>query len=84
LPDNDKDDSWLDEEPEKHNSVQALDAKTTSPIDPASKYLTTFLADNEDKSTISVGVEDKKENKLQFDLEAAAVRDDNDFSMKFD
>jgi hypothetical protein len=64
--------------------VQALDAETTSPIDPASKYLTTFLADNEDKSTISVGVEDKKENKLQFDLEAAAVRDDNDFSMKFD
>ena len=84
MPDHDEDDSWLDEEPEKHNSVQALDAETTSPIDPASKYLTTFLADNEDKSTISVGVEDKKENKLQFDLEAAAVRDDNDFSMKFD
>jgi hypothetical protein len=63
LPDDDEDDSWLDDEPEKINSVQALDAETTSPINPASKYLTTFLADNEDKSTIPVGVEDKKENK---------------------
>jgi hypothetical protein len=82
LPDDDEDDSWLDEEPEMHNSVQVLDAETTSPIDPASKYFTTFLADNEDKSTIPVEVEDKKGNKLQF--EAAAVCDDNDFSMKFD
>jgi hypothetical protein len=63
LHDDDEDDSWLDEEPEKHNSVQALDAETTSPIDPTSKYLTTFLADNEDKSTIPVRVEDKKEHK---------------------
>jgi len=47
----------------KHKNRNVTIQQHTSPIDPTSKYLTTFLADNEDKSTIPVRVEDKKEHK---------------------
>jgi hypothetical protein len=48
LPDDDEDDSWLDEPQEVYNSVQELDAENSSPIDLASKYLATFLANTKD------------------------------------
>ena len=57
LPDDDEDDkgnSWLDEEPELYSSVRVLDAETSSPINPASKYLATFLANEEEQSTAEV------------------------------
>jgi hypothetical protein len=82
LPDDDEDDSWLDEESERHDSVQVLDAETTSPINPASKYLATFLAEEEEKSTADVlPDEGKKVNNIQAPTK---VGEDNDFSMDFD
>ena len=74
--------SWLDEDSEKHDSVQVLDAETTSLINPASKYLATFLAEEEDKYTVDVlPNEGKKANNIKA---ATIVGEDNDFSMDFD
>jgi hypothetical protein len=77
LPDDDEDDSWLDEEPERYGSVRVLDAETSSPINPASKYLATFLANEEEKATADVLPEDIK-------VQGVTAVDDNDFSMNFD
>ena len=41
LPDDDEDDSWLDEPREAYDSDQELDAEKSSPINLVSKYLTT-------------------------------------------
>jgi len=55
--------------------------KTTS-INPASKYLATFLAEEEEKSTADVlPDEGKKVNNIQAPTK---VGEDNDFSMDFD
>ena len=84
MPDDDEDDegnSWLDEEPELYSSVRVLNAETSSPINPASKYLATFLANEEEQSTAEVLPEEIKDKKVPG---ATVVRDDNDFSMDFD
>ena len=85
MPDDDEDDegdSWLDEEPELYSSVRVLDAETSSPINPASKYLATFLANEEEQPTAKLLPEEIKDKKLQG--ATVPVRDDNDFSMDFD
>ena len=87
LPDDDEDDagdSWLDEEPELYSAVRVLDADTSSPINPASKYLATFLANEEEQSTAEVSSEEIKDKKVQAVQGATGVQDDNDFSMDFD
>jgi hypothetical protein len=82
LPDDDEDDSWLDEAPEKHGVAHVLDAETSSPIDPASRYLTTFLG-NEKETRISDIISDK--NQKATGTQVTTVEDnDNDFSMNFD
>ena len=86
FPDDDEDDegdSWLDEEPELYSSVQVLDAETSSSINPASKYLATFLANKEEQSMADVIPEEIKDRKVK-GPGATVVRDDNDFSMDFD
>jgi hypothetical protein len=85
LPDDDEDDegdSWLDDEPQLYSSVRVLDAETSSPIYPASKYLTTFLANEEEQSTtvLPEGIKDTGK-KVQG---ALTGREDNDFSMDFE
>ena len=80
LPDDDEDDSWLDEAPEKHGLAQILDAETSSPVDPASKYLTTFLG-NKKETPISDIIPDKDQKDTQV---TTTVGNDNDFSMNFD
>jgi hypothetical protein len=80
LPDDDEDDSWLDEPQEVYDSVQVLDAEKSSPINLASKYLTTFLASTKDDSGIEMPLH---ANKPKVAPVAGSVQDDNDFSMEF-
>jgi hypothetical protein len=82
LPDDDEDDSWLDEPQEVYDSVQELDAEKSSPINLASKYLTTFLAHTKDDSGINHDMS-LHANKPKVAPVPASVQDDNDFSMEF-
>ena len=84
-PDDDEEDSWLDEPQEIYNSVQELDAENSSPINLASKYLTTFLANTKDDSGIDAlppSLHDNL-NKPTGNVAPDSVQDDNDFSMEF-
>ena len=76
LPDDDEDDSWLDEPQELYDTAQELEAEKLSPINLASKYLATFLADTEDSSVTHMPL---NVNKPQ--AASAIIRDDNDFSL---
>jgi hypothetical protein len=82
LPDDDEDDSWLDEPQEVYDSVQELDAEKSSPINLASKYLTTFLAHTKDDSDSGIKMP-LHANKPKIAPVPASVQDDNDFSMEF-
>ncbi|KDR75453.1 hypothetical protein GALMADRAFT_140951 [Galerina marginata CBS 339.88] len=81
LPDDDEDDTWLDEpQDDVYDSVWELDAEKSSPINLASKHLAMFLADAKESSATTEG--------LHFNVNkpeaiSAAVQDDNDFSMVF-
>jgi len=77
-----KNDSWLDEPQEVYDSVQELDAEKSSPINLASKYLTTFLAHTKDDSGINHDMS-LHANKPKVAPVPASVQDDNDFSMEF-
>ena len=80
-PDDDEDDSWLDEPQEAYDSVQELDAEKSSPINLASKYLATFLAHTKDDSGIeALPLHD---NEPEVATVQVPVQDDNDFSMEF-
>lgn len=81
LPDDDEDDSWLDEPREAYISVRELDAEKSSPINLASKYLTTFLANTKDDSGIETLPLHANEPGPK--LVPVPVQDDNDFSMEF-
>jgi hypothetical protein len=78
LPDDDEEDSWLDEPQEAYNSAQELYAEKSSPINLASKYLTTFLANTKDDEALPLHV-----NKPKAATVPVPVEDDNDFSMEF-
>jgi len=67
---------------QQHDSVQVLDAETSSPIDPALKYLTTFLAN--EKETPRANILLDKVQKASPTLVAAVERNDIDFLMNFD
>jgi len=66
---------------EQHDSVR-VDAQTSSPIDPASKYLTTFFAN--EKETPRADILLDKLQKASPTPVAAVERNDNDFLMNFD
>ena len=80
LPDDDEDDSWLDEPQEAYDSVQELDAEKSSPINLASKYLTTFLAHTKEDDSEALPL---CGNDVQVPVPVVQLKDDNDFSMEF-
>lgn len=82
LPDDDEDDSWLDEPQEVYDSVRKLDAEKSSPINLASKFLTTFLANTKDNSGNEALPPSLHDNKVP-NVAPIPVQDDNDFSMEF-
>ena len=81
LPDDDEDDSWLDEQQETmYDSAQELEAELTSPINLASTHLASFLAD----SPIDINSETQVlPAKPQAAASATVAEDNNDFSMEF-
>jgi hypothetical protein len=73
----------LDKPGDVYDSVQELDAEKSSPINLASKYLATFLADTKDdyqagSDTLPLNF---KANKLE--AATTTIQDDNDFSIEF-
>ena len=81
LPDDDKDDSWLDEQQETmYDSAQELKAKSTSPINLASTHLASFLADSPTDINSETQVLPAKP---QAAASATIAEDDNDFLMEF-
>jgi hypothetical protein len=62
-----------------YNSVQKLDAEKSSPINLASKYLTTFLAYTKDDT----GIEELPLHANESKDAPVPVQNDNDFSMEF-
>lgn len=82
LPDDDEDDSWLDEPPDVvYNSAQDLEAATSSPINLASSHLASFLA-NSPLATDS-NSESVTQSTAKPQAAATIAQDDNDFSMEF-
>jgi hypothetical protein len=80
LPDDDEDDSWLDEPQEvDYHSAQELEAESTSPINLASKHLASFLADSPDHLNSVTPQSTAKPGPHA----ATDAQDDNDFSMEF-
>ena len=80
MPDDDEDDSWLDEPQEaSYKPAQKLDAESTSSINLASRHLASFLADSPvtDISMTQVPSQSTAES------QSTDTQDDNDFSMEF-
>ena len=86
LPDDDEDDSWLDEPEEAvYDSAQELEAESTSPINLASQHLASFLADDSpDTSNSNSGSsQNTATGNLKPHAAATIAQEDNDFSMEF-
>lgn len=78
LPDDDEDDTWLDEPADIYPSELFLKAQASSPIDlAASMHLRTFLADDKPDSV-------SDHPNMDGVSHPTSPLDDNDFSMDFE
>lgn len=80
--DDEDDDGWLDEPPERYEPAMLLEAETASFLDLKSNHLTTFLADTKEKTSNSAVTTTSQGPKRSQPVDNTP--DDNDFSIDFD
>ena len=79
LPEDEEDDSWLDEPANVYPAARALNAETSSPINLTSVHLKTFFADEKLEGSLI-----PENSSLTASKGTVQYADDNDFSMDLD
>ena len=79
LPEDEEDDSWLDEPVNVYPAARALNAETSSPINLTSVHLKTFFADEKLEGSLI-----PENGSLKASEGADQYADDNGFSMDLD